>query len=120
MTTLTRAADRALAISEVLELTFSLCRRRDAVQCARVCTSWKDLALDRVWRDLESLLPLFEILAPLDLLGESSSGSSDDSSESETDDSQSEVGRLTYVRRGPSLIVLTASLIIPLCPYRSS
>lgn len=33
--------------------------------CARVCQSWKEPALDRLWRDMTSPVPLMEVLSPL-------------------------------------------------------
>lgn len=86
MATLMRAADRALAISEVLEVIFSFCHRSDAARCALVCRRWKDLALDCVWRELESLFHLFQILSPLKLRGEY--GSDEEPWEDESDNSE--------------------------------
>lgn len=52
---------------EVLDIIFSFSSVGDAARCTRVCKAWTNVALDRVWRQLDfcDLVHLFSILAPL-------------------------------------------------------
>lgn len=40
--------------------------RSEATKYMRVCRSWKDVAKDIVWKELENLIPLLVLLAPLE------------------------------------------------------
>ena len=56
-----------LGIPELLSLTFSFLPNSSLTNCARVCKSWMDPALNELWKVLESPFPAFELLAPLEL-----------------------------------------------------
>ncbi|KAG8900850.1 hypothetical protein FRC00_010818 [Tulasnella sp. 408] len=59
---------RALSIPELLSLVFSFSGKPELASSARVCKSWKDTALDELWRDLDSIFPLLELVLDVDLL----------------------------------------------------
>ncbi|KAH8116161.1 hypothetical protein DFH11DRAFT_1584613 [Phellopilus nigrolimitatus] len=44
---------------------FGLADRETQSRCARVCSLWSNDALNELWKDLESPIPLLSILAPL-------------------------------------------------------
>ncbi len=44
---------------------FDLAGQAQAATAASVCCSWSAVALDTVWKDLTSILPLFKILGPM-------------------------------------------------------
>lgn len=54
-----------LAVHEIISKIIQNCRPRDQAVAARVSRFWCDVALDWVWRDIESILPLLRLLAPL-------------------------------------------------------
>lgn len=54
-----------LAIYDVLMHILSYSQQRDLAAAARVSRVWSDVALDCLWREIESVLPLVEILFPL-------------------------------------------------------
>lgn len=55
--------DHALHTPEVLALILShLLDRGFLLRAALTCRTWKDPALDQLWRDLESPLPLMKLL----------------------------------------------------------
>ncbi|KAG8924040.1 hypothetical protein FRC00_005570 [Tulasnella sp. 408] len=56
---------RALRIPEVLLDIFSVSTDSTRAAAARVCRSWSTLALDVLWRDMQSPIPLLQILSPL-------------------------------------------------------
>ncbi|KAH8113177.1 hypothetical protein DFH11DRAFT_1545284 [Phellopilus nigrolimitatus] len=56
---------RVLAIAEVQDRIFSFGTKSDNARWARVCRAWQENALDHVWRDMSSLVPLARLLAPL-------------------------------------------------------
>lgn len=57
---------RALSIPEILQLVLSsgVCRIT-ARNAALTCRLWMEPALDELWKDLDSVLPLFWVLVPL-------------------------------------------------------
>ncbi|KAG8978744.1 hypothetical protein FRB93_010892 [Tulasnella sp. JGI-2019a] len=56
----------ALKIPEILEEVMQLSERPDRAASARVCRSWTPVAIDVLWRDLDSIFPLLELIAPLE------------------------------------------------------
>ncbi|KAF4586588.1 hypothetical protein EYR40_010600 [Pleurotus pulmonarius] len=59
------ATDLALATTELLGQIFYHCPVSQNYRNALVCKTWSDEALSEVWRELKSLLPLLNLLAPL-------------------------------------------------------
>ncbi|KAG8965350.1 hypothetical protein FRC03_000650 [Tulasnella sp. 419] len=59
------ASKHALTVSEILIYIFNEAKPAALVAAARVNRQWSEHALDRLWRNLESVVPLLEILAPL-------------------------------------------------------
>ncbi|KAI0324707.1 hypothetical protein GY45DRAFT_1288459 [Cubamyces sp. BRFM 1775] len=57
---------RVLAIPEILELVFSFLDASGKSRCACVCKQWSEVALDALWRDVDSLRRLFGLLAPIE------------------------------------------------------
>ncbi|KAH8113189.1 hypothetical protein DFH11DRAFT_1744573 [Phellopilus nigrolimitatus] len=57
----------ALAIADIQNQIFSLIEKSDSARCARVCRQWQETALDHVWSSMYSLIPLVQLLAPLEL-----------------------------------------------------
>ncbi|KAG8950574.1 hypothetical protein FRC04_007393 [Tulasnella sp. 424] len=56
---------RPLRIPEVLLEIFAASDNSTRAVSARVCRSWSNLALDVLWRDMNSPIPLLQILSPL-------------------------------------------------------
>lgn len=59
---------RALLIDEILRDIFEFCLesgRGTLVQVARSCKSWKDPALDKIWRRLSWVGPLLDLIPGL-------------------------------------------------------
>lgn len=54
-----------LELPELLSLIFTHLDRASNVANALVCKRWSQVALDRIWYDMNSLTPLLRILAPL-------------------------------------------------------
>jgi hypothetical protein len=54
-----------LSIPELLDLIFSFMDRASNVNNACVCRQWSEIALDNLWREVDNLLLLFSVLAPL-------------------------------------------------------
>lgn len=54
----------ALLVPELLEKILSHMDRNDNVVNMRVCKTWSEIALDLVWREVESLPRLFTLLRP--------------------------------------------------------
>lgn len=57
---------RALEIPEVLESILACAENSTLASCATVSRSWTSIALDKLWRDLKCIVPLLEILSPLE------------------------------------------------------
>lgn len=49
-------------------MVFSFSEAPELARSAVVCKNWSDIALDELWRDLESVLPLLNLLGHLDLV----------------------------------------------------
>ncbi|KAI0628309.1 hypothetical protein C8Q77DRAFT_1068263 [Trametes polyzona] len=60
---------RVLAIPEILELVFTFLEETDTSICACVCRTWSEVALDSLWRDVNDLRRLFNVLAPIVAIG---------------------------------------------------
>jgi hypothetical protein len=59
------AAHLVLAIPEVLEIIFNFGTQASNASCALVCRGWRELALDNVWREVDDIYYLLQLLAPL-------------------------------------------------------
>ncbi|KAG8914024.1 hypothetical protein FRC01_004255, partial [Tulasnella sp. 417] len=62
---------RMLAVHEIVSNVLRNARSHDQAMAARASRLWCDIALDWLWRELDSVLPLLRLLAPL---AETSSG----------------------------------------------
>ncbi|KAG8915799.1 hypothetical protein FRC00_013568 [Tulasnella sp. 408] len=56
---------RMLAVHEIVSNILQNAQRQDQAVAARVSTLWRDIAVDWLWRELDSVLPLLRLLAPL-------------------------------------------------------
>lgn len=54
-----------LTIPELLDLIFGFMDRASNINNACVCRQWSEIALDTLWREVDSLRLLFSLLAPL-------------------------------------------------------
>ena len=57
-------ANRVLAIPELLQIIFSFGTRASNVSNALVCRGWREPALDHVWREVDDMYYLLQLLAP--------------------------------------------------------
>ncbi|KIO32387.1 hypothetical protein M407DRAFT_18698 [Tulasnella calospora MUT 4182] len=71
------ATARTLAIPELLYIIFSFSDAPELARSARVCKNWSDRALDELWRDLDSVFPLLELLMDSELVRAASRDSAD-------------------------------------------
>lgn len=53
------------SVPEIIDNILDLATSGSRVQAARVCQNWSSSSLDRIWRELPSILPLLELLSPL-------------------------------------------------------
>jgi F-box-like len=58
-------AQRVLTLPELLQTIFSFGTRASNVSSALVCRSWREIALDQVWREIDDIYYLLDILTPL-------------------------------------------------------
>lgn len=58
-----------LAVPELLANVLSFATQSTLASCALACKSWSDVALDILWRNLDSVFPLLEMLVGMELLG---------------------------------------------------
>ncbi|KAJ7637620.1 hypothetical protein DFH06DRAFT_1054123 [Mycena polygramma] len=65
---------RVLDIPELLDMIFSFLDDPSNASNASVCKRWSDIALDKLWRELDDLHRLFGILKPLEKTGEKRDG----------------------------------------------
>lgn len=56
---------RVLAIPELLDIIFSSQDRQSNINNSLVCKQWTGIALDNIWREVDNLPHLFNLLAPL-------------------------------------------------------
>ncbi|KAG8950602.1 hypothetical protein FRC03_012798, partial [Tulasnella sp. 419] len=66
------AQERALFLLDILNSIFSFLRPAQLVVAAQISRIWSDCALDLLWRNLPTIVPLLELLAPLSVSRESS------------------------------------------------
>ena len=59
------AAHIVLAIPELLEIIFSFGTQASNVSYALVCRDWRELALNNVWREVDDMYYLLQLLTPL-------------------------------------------------------
>ena len=57
-------AHRVLAIPELLQIIFNFGTRASNVSNALVCRGWREPALDNVWREVDDIYYLLQLLAP--------------------------------------------------------
>lgn len=57
-------AHRVLAIPELLQIIFSFGTQASNVSNARVCRGWCEPALDNVWREVDDIYYLLQLLTP--------------------------------------------------------
>lgn len=62
---------RVLDIPELLDMVFGFLDNPSNASNASVCKRWSEIALDKLWRDVDDLHRLFGILGPLEQPGES-------------------------------------------------
>jgi hypothetical protein len=58
------AAHRALAVTEILNIIFSFGTQASNVSNVLVCRGWREPALDNVWREVDDIYYLLQLLAP--------------------------------------------------------
>lgn len=58
---------RALEMLEVLDTVMNFAENATLAACARVSSRWSALALDHLWRHMESIVPIMELISPLAL-----------------------------------------------------
>lgn len=56
---------RVLGIHELLDMIFGFLDSQSNVVNAQVCKQWLDIAMDVLWRDIDSLYRLVGLLSPL-------------------------------------------------------
>ncbi|KAG9037039.1 hypothetical protein FS837_001507 [Tulasnella sp. UAMH 9824] len=61
------ATTRALSIPEILIGVLSLCKNADLGRAALTCRRWSPVALDYLWKELDSIVPLLVLVQPLRL-----------------------------------------------------
>lgn len=59
------AKHAALNLPEIVAGILEASDQADRAASARVCREWSTIALDKLWRSLDSLLPLFVLLSPV-------------------------------------------------------
>ena len=59
---------RMLEIPEIMHHIFDYTDRASDAQCALVCRAWSELALDALWYNVDRILNLFSLLAPISYL----------------------------------------------------
>lgn len=55
-------ATRVLNMPDILQVLFEVTDSRELARCACVCRRWSSLALDSLWKNLPSIMPLFKLL----------------------------------------------------------
>ncbi|KAG8913133.1 hypothetical protein FRC01_004716 [Tulasnella sp. 417] len=58
----------ALVVPELLATVFSFATRPTLGTCVQVCKLWSEVALDELWKHLDSVFPLLELVMSIDLL----------------------------------------------------
>ncbi|KAG9019814.1 hypothetical protein FRB90_005962 [Tulasnella sp. 427] len=67
VSSLVPATTRCLAIPEIVITVLSLCSKSDLAHLARTCRHWSACALDQLWEELDSIVPLLVLVRPLRL-----------------------------------------------------
>ncbi|KAG8920924.1 hypothetical protein FRC01_000526, partial [Tulasnella sp. 417] len=57
-----------MTVPELVDGVLSFATRPTLVSCALVCKRWSQVALDRLWKQLDSIFPLLELVTSLELL----------------------------------------------------
>ncbi|KAG8919997.1 hypothetical protein FRC01_000983 [Tulasnella sp. 417] len=57
-----------MAVPELLDGVLSFATLPTLASCAVVCQRWSQVALDRLWKQLDSILPLLELVTSLEML----------------------------------------------------
>lgn len=60
---------RALYLPELVHLILACLARPDNARNARVCKTWSETALKIVWKEIDNLQAIFDVLCPLEILG---------------------------------------------------
>ncbi|KAG9043259.1 hypothetical protein FS837_009825 [Tulasnella sp. UAMH 9824] len=55
-------ATSPVLLPELLSVIFSFCSSRDLTSAARVCKVWSEPALDCIWADMTSIVPLYNVM----------------------------------------------------------
>lgn len=55
-----------LYASDTLHPILDRLSRKELAIAARVCQAWREMALDKLWKDVPSLIPILSLLAPLE------------------------------------------------------
>ena len=66
-------AHRVLAIRELLQIIFSFGTRASKVSNTLVCRGWCEPALDNIWREVDDIYYLLQLLTPFRRRGQSDS-----------------------------------------------
>lgn len=59
---------RVFETLELRERIFSHVGNQALARSARVCKDWTDAALDKLWANMNNIVPVFKILAPMQLV----------------------------------------------------
>ncbi|KAG8910766.1 hypothetical protein FRC01_006142, partial [Tulasnella sp. 417] len=59
------ASTRALAVPEILTSVLGLSKKEDLACAALTCRKWSPVALDHLWKELDSIAPLLVLVQPL-------------------------------------------------------
>lgn len=54
-------------VPDVVDAILDVLADRDLAMSARVCRDWTSTVLDKLWKDMDSLQPLLQILGPLEI-----------------------------------------------------
>lgn len=57
-----------MTVPELLASVLSFATQSTLASCAVVCKPWSDLGLDYLWRHLDSVFPLLELVLDMELL----------------------------------------------------
>lgn len=68
MVSLSSTGYSALHSYDILGVVFAFVDRNQLPSVARVCKTWQDPAIDKLWRVLDSPFPLFDLLGSLELV----------------------------------------------------
>jgi hypothetical protein len=63
--TIMSTVSRALSISEILHIVCSSLNTKSLFYCALLCKAWSPVALDALWREMDSAINVFSVLCPM-------------------------------------------------------